>query len=184
MSKIDNTKGTYLPSTKIETIETVSKQSSITIQIRSKSPTIVPSVIDLHQCLIHTFQQLKGSHEQFYNRESAKEIARLIHVFHGNQAPFLLSNWQNITYYPCCTPQYTLSRLLCKYFALSRRKHTCPIFCESCQDKLSKDKMKRNRIVSTLYRTRPFQTLTQEEQMIAYNNRYEKIKSLSLKKID
>ena len=172
VSKLDTIKDTDLPSTKIEMIETVSKKSTITIQIRSKSPAIVPSVLNLHQRLIHKFKEDKGSRKQFYNRESVKEIAKLIHIFHRHKASFLLSKWQNIAYYTWCIPEHTIPSVACTYFTLSRRKYTVPVYCENCQDKISNDKRKRNRIINTSSRARPFETLTEDEKMVAYKNRY------------
>ena len=166
MSKLETTKDTDLPSTKIETIETVSKKSTITIQIHSKSPTKVLSVIYLRQHLIHKFKEEKGSRKRFYNRESVKETTRLIHVFYRIKAFFLLSKWQNITFYPCCTLEHTIPSMTCVYFTLSHRKYIVAVYFENCQDKISNDKRKRNCIVNTSSITTPFETLTQDEKMV------------------
>ena len=104
----------------------------------------------------------------------------MLHVFPGDRHLFILSR-SNITYYPCGEVPHTPYSSSCTYFTIHHRKFNLPIYCDNCQYQSTSEKMKRQRVVTSSCRIRPFDTLTAEEKKIAYNTRCKKIKILTSK---
>ena len=65
-----------------------------------ESPSIIPSVFDLHTSLIEKFKKFNGNFGIFSNRKSVKEIVYLLHDYHKDESIVSLG-FNNTFYYPC-----------------------------------------------------------------------------------
>ena len=68
----------------------------------------------------------------------------------------------------------------CAFYLLRKRKYK-DMFCTECQFNKSVDMRKRKRVTQTPTRTRPFNNLSPDEKLHAYEYRNKKFKSIARK---
>ena len=132
---------------------------------RPTSPTIVPDINVLKSMLIEKHKLYEGNNISFSQRNSVIEIAKLLTRFHGNFDVIALND-DNI-FYPCIQISNQKSSN-CKYFKILKRNYNKTIYCDTCLTLHKLTMRKGTRIIESPTRSRPFNSLTPDDQKVAY----------------
>ena len=152
--------------------------------VPSIKPLIIPSIDDIKRFFLRKYESLHYNPIHFMNDNCVIELARLLQVYHDHKDTIQISRTDQLTtqmtYYPCIRYNRSASSTRCTFFSLHGRKYK-NILCAECQSEKSIDMRKRKRVTLTPTRSRPFDKLSPEEKVEAYDNRNKKYKSIALK---
>ena len=131
---------------------------------RPTSPPIVPDINSLKHMLIEKHKLIQGNILLFSKKKSVIEIAKLLTRFHGNFDVIQLTD-DNI-FYPCIgnTNQIPSN---CQSFKILTKRYSRTVYCDSCLI-LHNQTRNRRRTIESPTRSRPFTSLTPEDQKVAY----------------
>ena len=155
-------------------------------EARCDSPSLIPSVEDLHKMLQLKFKQSNRSVSIFTKMKKVTEIAKTLVKFHEDYRHIILEATQHsrIILYPCKGPRCELPQE-CQFYSISAREYQGGLSCITCRTTSYQVKKTQNRIVVSPSRKRPFTSLSPDDQYKAYKkaNNDNKILSKSLTRL-
>ena len=154
---------------------------SIPISVpQSVLPPLVSHVKQLKQYLIQMYASLYGNNNTFLVHKSVIDLEKLLQLFHDFKETFVISSTDKTTYYSCIGYICTSPSSVCTYVSLHQIKYEM-ILCNECQNQKSSNLRKRKCGTAKPTRTRSFNNLSPDEKIIAYKDRNNKFKSVSMK---
>ena len=143
-------------------------------------PPTIPNVTHLKDFLKKQYGSLKRHNLDFYEDNSVQEMAKLLVVYHEYKDSFIISHSDTMKYYPCHGYNLTIDKDKCSYFSLRKRNYDI-VLCCNCQIRKDFVLRKRKRMVACPTRARPFSNLNPKEKVDAYEQRYKKVRSVSMR---
>ena len=124
---------------------------------RCISPPLVPSIPELRKLLCKKYLESGSNKQSFVERNSVMEIGKLLTKYYENVDTVMLKN--NVYFYPCKGTSSNES-VQCKYFSIRERALNRNVFCTGCYPYIERQQYKKERLVESPTRKRPFNSLS------------------------
>ena len=147
------------------------------------TPLTIPSIEDIKRFFVKKYDSFHANQNHFMNDKCVISLARLLQVFHDHKEPFEISSANaksnRMIHYPCIRYNTSTSTSNCTFYSLHEKQYT-NILCTKCQFNKNIDMRKRKRVTLSPTRSRPFNKLTPDEKIHAYEIRNRKYKYINL----